>query len=229
MYTMKKNTLLYLDASLVETAKKQGINISKLTEDALRETLEKTWPLNAQDYVKRLLDDQITGSTYYKSYLLPFAVEFIKFKNIGPVLEFETPFQKSGINIIIGPFGSGKSTIVKSILLVFGQRIHRWHEMINIQSTENAQVSVGLFKDNCSVLTLSSQENIDSTKGYKSLVVDDAFFDVQEEEMIYDILNELAKLKIQVILATSRVKDNSKFPSNTNILRLNGPQVKVTS
>jgi post-segregation antitoxin (ccd killing protein) len=37
---MKKNTLLYFDSDLVERAKRENINISRLTEEALKQALD---------------------------------------------------------------------------------------------------------------------------------------------------------------------------------------------
>jgi len=52
---MKKNTLLYLDADLVERAKKENINISKLTEEVLKQALEVERTRTAQERLRKLL------------------------------------------------------------------------------------------------------------------------------------------------------------------------------
>ncbi len=36
----KKSTCLYLDAKVVETAKQMGLNVSRVSENALKETIE---------------------------------------------------------------------------------------------------------------------------------------------------------------------------------------------
>ncbi|MEM3565933.1 MAG: type II toxin-antitoxin system CcdA family antitoxin [Candidatus Bathyarchaeia archaeon] len=49
---MKKKTLLYLDSNLVEKAKKENLDISKLTEEAIKETLKVTIPKTAREYLQ---------------------------------------------------------------------------------------------------------------------------------------------------------------------------------
>jgi post-segregation antitoxin (ccd killing protein) len=70
---MKKNTLLYLDSDLVERAKRENINISRLTEEALKQALEIGRPRTAQEHLRKLLADVGNESSFYgETYLLPF-------------------------------------------------------------------------------------------------------------------------------------------------------------
>ena len=218
-YAMKKNTLLYLDSNLVETAKRHNVNISKLTEDALKEALQTIAPLNAHEYVIRVLEEA-NYNRYYESYLLPFAIESMKLRNVGPFTEFEASFQRNGPNIIVGPGGSGKSFILNSILLVFGKQRQSFERTINIRASGKAEVMVTLFRDQyLSTITINKKDELDPTKGYKCLLLDDAFFNVPED-MIRQILNELQRLGLQTIMATSRLIDPSKLPEGTNIILL---------
>ena len=45
----KKNTLLYLDQYLVEKAKKENINLSRVAEDALRNALDEKRTVTVKD------------------------------------------------------------------------------------------------------------------------------------------------------------------------------------
>jgi len=69
---MKKNTLLYLASDLVERAKRENINISKLTEEALKQALEITTPRTAQEHLRKMLAEVGSESSFYgETYFLP--------------------------------------------------------------------------------------------------------------------------------------------------------------
>jgi len=70
---MKKDTLLYLDADLVERAKRENVNISRLSEDALKEALKITVPPTAREL-----------------------------ENVYPFQDFEAKFRKGALNVIYG-------------------------------------------------------------------------------------------------------------------------------
>jgi len=96
MAMKKKNTLLYLDSDLVEKAKTENINISKLAEDALRTALDMKRPVTVEEHVQRILKDaDVTTheSFYQETYLLPFQIESLALDNIGPFEKFETRFR----------------------------------------------------------------------------------------------------------------------------------------
>jgi transcriptional regulatory protein LevR len=49
---MKKKTLLHLDSDLVERAKMKNVDVSRITEDALKEALKVTIPRTAHNYLQ---------------------------------------------------------------------------------------------------------------------------------------------------------------------------------
>jgi len=214
-YAVKKNTLLYLDINLVEKAKKRNINISKLTEDALKQALQTSLPVNAQEYVSRVLADAGNEvARYGESYLLPFQIESLKLSNVGPLREFEATFGRNAPNLIVGPGGSGKSFILRSILLAFGK------QHTSFQTLGNGKVMVKLFKDqDLTTITINAEDKLDLARGYRCLLLDDAFHSVSEG-MVSEIFSELQKLRLQTIMATSRLMDPSKLPEGTNIVLL---------
>lgn len=109
---MKKGVLLRLDTDLIEKARKENINISKLTEKALKHALETRPPRTAQEHLQKMLAEIGREDSYYReTYLLPFQIETLKLTKVGPFESFEVAFKANALNIIHGPCGSGKSTI----------------------------------------------------------------------------------------------------------------------
>jgi ATPase subunit of ABC transporter with duplicated ATPase domains len=212
---MKKNTLLYLDADLVERAKKENVNISRLAEDALKEALKIAVPRTAREYLVRVLGDAGRELAFYgEAYLLPFQIESIKLENVGPFQDFEAKFRKGALNVIYGPCGSGKSTIIRSILFAFG----KWHTYFS--KSKNGKITLQLFPDQDSVKVTTNEENpLDAVKGYRCLIADDIFQRVPKS-MISGLCEEMKKLGIQIIITTSIAPDLSKFPKDTNAIPL---------
>jgi ATPase subunit of ABC transporter with duplicated ATPase domains len=213
---MKKNTLLYLDSVLVERAKQENINISGLTEEALKHALEKFHPRTAHEYVQRVLADSGRGlAPYGEAYLLPFQIASLKLENIGLFTDFDISFRKNEINVIYGQNASGKTTIIRSILLALSTRHNYFAE------SENGKVSVTLFPDQQSAIINTNEQNPpDLARGYKCLVMDE-FFPRVPERMIPELLEEMRNLKIQIIVTAI---DLSKFPENIHVIRLQEPK-----
>ncbi len=70
---MKRKTLLYLDSELIEKAKEENINVSKLTEGALKQALEVKVLRTAKDHLQKLLAEVGNeNSIYEETYFLPF-------------------------------------------------------------------------------------------------------------------------------------------------------------
>jgi ATPase subunit of ABC transporter with duplicated ATPase domains len=216
--SMKKNTLLYLDSVLVERAKQENINISGLTEEALKHALEKFHPRTAHEYLQRVLADSGRGlAPYGEAYLLPFQIASLKLENIGLFTDFDISFRKNEMNVIYGSNASGKTTIIRSILLALSTRHNYFAE------SENGKVSVTLFPDQQSVIINTNEQNpSDLARGYKCLVMDD-FFPRVPERMIPELLEEMQNLKIQIIVTAI---DLSKFPESINVIHL--PEPKYT-
>jgi hypothetical protein len=216
LFFMKKNTLLYLDSALVERAKQESINISGLTEEALKQALEKFRPRTAHEYLQRVLADSGRDLTPYgEAYLLPFQIESIKLENVGLFTDFEISFRKNEMNVIYGSNASGKTTIIRSILSAFSARRNYFAE------SENGKVSVTLFPDQHSVTINTSEQNPPSlARGYKCLVMDD-FFPRVSRSIMPGLLEEMQNLKIQIIVTAI---DLSTLPENINVIHLREPK-----
>jgi len=216
---MKKNTLLYLDSDLVERAKREDINISRLVEDALRQALNISPPRTAHDYIQRVLTNAGRENAFYgEAYLLPFQIESLRLEDVGPFKRFDARFIRNGINVIFGPGGSGKSFIIRSILLAFGRR-HRY-----FQASDGRKVTLKLFPDQSSVTVTTSVENQpDIARGYKCLLADDVF-QRAPKSMIPALYEEMKNLKIQTIITTSLPIGLSKLPKDMRVISLKSPK-----
>lgn len=166
---MKKKTLLYLDSDLIEKAKKENIDISKLTEEAVKDALKVTIPKTARDYLQIILTEAGREDAHYcEVHLLPFQIESLRLENVGPFKEFEAKFKKDTINVIYGLCGSGKSTIVKAILMAFGI-----HHKYFFSKTVNGKITLKLVPEQDSINVMVNKENpFDATKGYRCLIGD---------------------------------------------------------
>jgi len=212
---MKKNTLLYLDSDLIERAKTENINISRLAEDALREALKITVPRTAREYLQRVLGDAGREWAFYgEAYLIPFQIESLKLENVGSFEKFEAKFSRNALNVIYGSSGSGKSIIVRSILLAFGKR-HTY-----FTKSENGKVTLKLFPDQDFVSATTNEENQpEITRGYKCLIADNVFQRVARS-MIPAFYEEMKSLGIQIIVTPPVLIDPSKLPEDTNVVSL---------
>jgi len=212
---MKKNTLLYLDNDLVERAKRENINISRLAEDTLRHALNISPPRTAHEYIRRVLADTGCENAFYgEAYLLPFQIESLRLENVGPLKEFEAEFSRDGINVIFGLGGSGKSFIIRSILLAFG-RHHKYFE-----TSDGGKVTMKLFPNQASVnITTSVGNEADMTRGYRCLIMDDVF-QKAPRDILPEICEEMKSLRIQIIATASAPIDPSKLPKNTHLITL---------
>jgi len=211
-FFMKKNTLLYLDSFLVERAKQEQINISELTEEALKHALEKTTPKTAAEYLRRAITNTNKNlSPYGEAHLLPLQIQSVTLKNIGKFQNHTVNFKKDTINAVCGPNGSGKSTILRAIHQVFCSPKNYFSD------SENAEIQVRLFPDQQTATINPNEYDLqDLTRGYKCLLLDN-FVPRASPIMLRDLLKLLADLQIQVI---TTAYDSSMFPETSNIINL---------
>lgn len=139
----KKNTLLYLDTELVKTAKRYGVNMSEITEAALRGRLAPY--LSAGDrallFGMHLGDLKVEGCCYE----LPFAVKSLRLKNVKVLEQFEAKFAR-GINLILGGTASGKSTVIRVIAYALGhQQLRDWFEPAVTHGRKRGAIELELF------------------------------------------------------------------------------------
>jgi len=213
---MKKNTLLYLDSDLVERAKRENINISRLTEGALKQALEIETPRTAKEHLRRLLTEVGNESSLYgETYLLTFQIESLKLTKVGPFDNFEAHFSRNSISVIHGSCGSGKSTIIRSILCAFGIR----HRYFTEKAFDTGTISVKVFprQDSINITGMNSSQNI--LRGYKCLIADDPLERIPKD-IIVPLFAELEHLEIQIILTASLLIDVSQLPNDIHIITL---------
>ena len=116
---MKKNTLLYLDARLVAKAKQYNLNLSKITEYAVKSHLFPMLSIGEKaeadfwEYLKDLEKEKC-------AFFLPVRIKKIKLANIGPINDLTIGFKK--FNIVTGKNASGKTTLIRSIAYIFGYK-----------------------------------------------------------------------------------------------------------
>lgn len=126
--TKKKNTLLYLDENLVKAAKRFGVNMSEITEEALR---EKLYPHMSGGERQMFFDQHLVNLwVEERCWELPIELDSVELKNVGPIDEFKARFT-SGINVVVGPNGSGKTMMFRAITHVFGQPTEsKWERIV---------------------------------------------------------------------------------------------------
>lgn len=100
---MKKNTLIYLEKNLVKRAKENKINISKITENALKEVLEEYRDRHDPSYIF-----ENSEKTF-----LPYQIKKITIKQYAMFKNIEFSFKKT--NLILGKNASGKTLLLKAI------------------------------------------------------------------------------------------------------------------
>lgn len=214
---MKKNTLLYLDSDLVEKAKRENINISRLAEDALKKALDMKRPVTVEEHVQKILKDaDVTNhkNFYQETYLLPFQIESLTLNKIGPFEKFETRFSRDRVNIIYGPNGSGKSIILRSILFALGRRHRHFNERVSSGGT----IKLKLFPNQTSIAITDTENQDNMTKGYRCLMADAPIARIARK-MVVPLLNELNCLGIQIII-TALLDDPKTLPENMHIISL---------
>jgi hypothetical protein len=216
---MKKNTLLYLDSNLVEKAKAANLNISQFVEKKLKEELRADLPKTPLVYLQRVITDTIQKETsfYGEAYQYPFQIESLKLENIGLFKSIELHFKKDAINLIYGVGASGKSTIVRSILLGFGNR-HKY-----FPKTDNGAITLKLFPDQTSLIIKATDQVLDGFSDDYKCFIGDGILQVAPRDMATAVLQELNKFKIQSIITTSMPVDPSDLPESTNVICLDDP------
>ena len=128
MYNMsKKNTLLYLDENLVKLAKKYNLNISQITEIALKSRL---FPLLPKSERKSIEQNLTTDFEHYiedlknhnSCFFLRTAIKSLKLEGFERLEDTKFNF-KNGLNVIYDPSGFRGIIILRSILEALGNKI----------------------------------------------------------------------------------------------------------
>lgn len=172
-------------------------------------------PKTVQEHLQKMLGEIGSEVSFYgETYLLPFQIEKLKLTKVGPFESFEATFKANSINVIHGLCGSGKSTIIRSILYAFGIKHKYFTERVFGEGT----IEVKLFpaQDSIKIRGVSSEQ--DPLKGYQCLLADESFERIRKD-MIPLLFAELKRLGIQVILTTLLI-DPSKIP-DAHIITVN--------
>ena len=113
----KKNTLLYLDEELVKIAKRYDLNISQVTEAAIKSKLfpelsqGKQIVLGIPEHLENMKKE---GTCFF----LPKTINSVKVEDIGFLKNQEISF-KNGLNFVVGCNGCGKTTLIHGIAQAF--------------------------------------------------------------------------------------------------------------
>ncbi len=203
---MKKNTLLYLDSRLVAKAKQYNLNLSKITEDAVKSHLFPMLSIREKaetdfwDYLKKLEKDKYV-------FFLPFRIKRMLLANIGPIKNIDIDFKR--FNLIIGNNASGKTTLIRSIAYAFG------HEMTKEYFSKKSKIELYVHPENKYLfdrLPPNKKDNI------KCVLIDSggSRFNQKYFEKFFDYLK---KLEMQVIMTESRLRENIQY-KKINIIKL---------
>jgi len=108
----KKNTVLYIDENLVSLAKKFKLNLSQITESAIKSHLYPFLPAGERQlfFLSHIEELKRDGMCFF----LSAAIKSIQIKNVRLFKDLKLTF-KEGINIIYGPNSSGKTTLIRII------------------------------------------------------------------------------------------------------------------
>ncbi len=202
---MKKNTLLYLDEDLVRSAKKNGMNISKVTETTIRSLLYpylsmgELAALNFDKYLEHLEEE---GKVHY----LPFKIKCLSAKNIGPIKEVDFMFKNK--NILVGANASGKTILLNAIAHSFGKKDKN---LIHASSDKKSKLKLEFEGKDMSIET-------NFQKDYKCMLIDDGI-GMLSEEPLNKFLKYLLKLDYQVILTAAKFPE-SKVSGDFNRVSL---------
>lgn len=200
---MKKNTLLYLDPEVVRKAKREGLNISKITEETLMERLQIKAHGKAGLYRNLLELKKDWGFA-----CLSLKLKNVKLKNIGPFNDFCASFSP-GMNLILGPNGSGKSVIIRSLLLCLGGETDYSLRKMVFYGSNKGSIELEMWPDKSILLEASSSGTMDDIEWLKndvsnaSCILLDGPFPICPQEMVVKFLKELSSKGNQVITTSA--------------------------
>ena len=191
----KKNTLLYLEDDLVKAAKQYGLNISKITEDAIKSNLfpvlsmGKRIELDFESYIKSLEGEK-------RAFFLPFEIKGVKLSDIGPHKDIDVNFKR--FNIIAGKNGSGKTFLIRSIAFAVDFKDPPSEDMIR-EGLNKGEIVLKISKGDSLSIKLEKGKGLE--KNYKCLLLDDPLGKL-DSRVRKKILDYLKKLNVQIILTS---------------------------
>ncbi len=191
---MKKNTLLYLDADLVKIAKHRKINISKLTENAIKMQLfSLKQKKDLKEYLNNLKKEQ-------RLFYLPNRIKKIEMEDIGPIKEFKHNLKN--FNIIFGNNATGKTVLIRSLAKLFE----------NSDLSITSKIKIYLKQKTTTILT-PKHSNIEC------LLIDCGGINLKDKEYL-EFIKYLKKLNLQIILTELDKRKNIDY-RDINLIDLN--------
>ncbi|HNZ60941.1 MAG TPA: AAA family ATPase [Methanofastidiosum sp.] len=188
----KKNTLLYLDENLVELAKEKNFNISEIAEEAIKTKL------NINGYHKRFDPEEYLENLRKKglAYYVPFRINKVEIENYKFAEKVNIDFKEK--NLLEGVNGSGKTRIVRSILMFFDNS----HRLIGF-SKEGCPQGIGEIKIHFDTRETISCEVCGERIGLNEgcIVIDEGLGMLDSESGIV-FLKYLLERKEQIIITT---------------------------
>ena len=202
---MKKNTLLYLDTNIVTKAKQCKLNISQITEEAIKSRLFPMLSYGARaemdfwEYLKELEKEKCV-------FFLPVRIKGAKLINVGPIKNITLDFSK--FNIIFGNNGMGKTTSIRSIAHIFG------HHISEDNFSDKAIIELDVHPEKKYKIDLS----VDNKKSIRCILVDDggSRFDKEHYQKFFDYLK---KLDMQVIMTNHSLREHTPY-GKINIIKI---------
>jgi len=189
----KKNTLLYMDASIVRKAKKEGLNMSEIAEQAIRSQLNIKTGFDPSEY----LNDRWAEDT---ARFIPMRIKGIELTNIGPVRKAKLQFHD--LNIIVGGNATGKTTILTSINYAFNDA--RFKNMIINESAKTGEITIEL-PERTKFFNFKFEKDRNTYR--KCLLLDDAFarLDPERSQKFLDYLKK--DLHLQIIMTCTKLPE----------------------
>ena len=214
---VKKNTLLYLDKNLVKYAKERGLNISQITENAIKQQLfpylsigEKAL-FDFKGYLEELKNNK-------QCFFLPLKLKGVKLKNVGKFdYSFHTEFKQ--FNVVNAPFGYGKTTLLRSIAYTLGLDDFPLRNLLCADSTEGyIRINVDNNKELYSKISIRNNQELFTDGRTRCILLDDAmdiekFINITNTKhqlmltSFQEFLHTLRELDIQIILTASFTDD----------------------
>ena len=213
----KKNTLLYLDEKLVKEAKKLHFNISKITEDAIKHHLftslssgEKA-SIDFGRYLATLKDEK-------RCFFLPFKLDELELNSIGTIDGLKTQLGK--FNVFIGDHGTGKTTVIRSIVYMLGYPEPNIDRLLKIDEPEG-EIRINVLSEESLIVKLKRNKDseiiIEDT--VRCIVLDDPGAELDSENF-KKFLDYLRRLDTQIIM-TSSSRFNAYFGSDYKKIDMN--------
>ena len=197
----KKNTLIYIDDSLVSLAKRMKVNISETTETALR---EKMLPcLSTGERMILDIDGYLGELVAIKdAFILPVPIQRLELENVGPIDSLAIDFTPE-VNIISGPNGSGKSVILRSIAVSFGLFCPERGNMLKMDKSNGC---IKVHTDDGDICLKLDASNPNGKPNAGCLLLDGAI-DRLPSDKVEPFMSKLReKYPCQLILSTVRQK-----------------------